>query len=140
MIVFIILAAMIIAVVLYNPPLEKYIGGSSFPDVDEIQKRIHEYSGIHKDEYMRYIVSIDNARAFITDPDMAAQSLYDGIEHLRNVGLHLPGGDSSVPDEIQALSGELGTAMERYILNEALRQGVRFEPAYLNEKFLPIEY
>ena len=138
MIVFIILAAMILAVVLYNPPLEKYIGGNSFQDVHIIQKKIHAYSGIDKDMYMKYITELDNSKAFINDPDMAAKSLYAGIEYLRTIGLSIPGGDSTIPETIQELSVELGNAMEQYILNESLRQGVRFEPAYLNEKFLPI--
>jgi len=140
MIVFIILAAMIIAVVLYNPPLEKFIGGNPFQDVDDIQKKIHEYSGINKESYMQYITEIDNAKAFITDPDMAARSLYAGLEHLRNLCLSIPGGDSAIPTAIQALSRELGSAMEQHIINGALNRGVRFEPAYLNEKFLPIMY
>ena len=137
---FIILAAMIIAIILYNPPLEKFIGGPGFPDVDKIQRKIHEYSGINKELYMAYITEIDNARAFVTDPDMSSRALYAGIEHLRTIGLSIPGGDSIIPNTLQTLSEELGRAMEQYILNESLRQGTRFDPAYLNEKFLPIEY
>ena len=131
---------MIIAIVLYNPPLDKFIGGNSFQDVHDIQKRIHEYSGINKDVYMHYITELDNAQDFIKEPEMAANSLYIGLDHLKTIGLSIPGGDSTIPETIHALSQELGYAMEKYIMNEALRQGIRFEPAYLNENFIPIQY
>ena len=138
MIVFILLAVAILLVVIRNPPLEKILGGSNFPDIDKIQKEIHEYSGINKDLYMSYITKIDNAKEFVSDPDISAQYLYGALEDLRNVTLSLPGGDSDIPEKINDYAGKLGKLFEHYIMENALRKGIRFTPAYLNEKFINI--
>ena len=76
---------------------------------------------------------MDNAMSILrSDPTLSSQYLYQALEDLRNVALDLPGGDSDVPHELSENINELGKLFESYIMQESLQQGIRFNPAYLN--------
>ena len=139
MIVFIIILIVILYVVIRNPLTYKIFGGREFEDVYELQKQIHEYSGLDKDLYMSYLVSIDNTMAFINeDPANASTSLYKGLEKLRDMGGNISAGDSDIPHEINTLADKLGKTIEQYIMKYALQNGFTFTPRYLNNRFISI--
>ena len=107
------------------------VGGQPYPRVWAIQKQIHEYSGIYPEEYMNYMNSMDTALTTM-DPTY----LYTALEQLRNIPLTLPRGDTSIPEEIDRLADQLGQETEYYIMKHALKNGIRFNPRYLNNIFV----
>jgi len=141
MLFFIIIIAAVLYISIRSPVLmENIMGGTDFKDVKELQKEIHEYSGVSPDKYMSYITNMDNAMGILkSDPTLSAQYLYTAIEDLRNVGLDVPGGDSEIPQELAEYANRLGKLFEAYIMQESLQQGVRFNPAYLNDYFITKE-
>ena len=139
MIVFLISLIVILYVVIRNPLPSTIFGGQEFRDVYELQKEIHEYSGLDKELYMSYLVSIDNTMAFIKEnPANASKSLYKGLEKLRDMGGNLPAGDSDIPREINTLADKLGKTIEQYIMKYALQDGFKFTPRYLNNRFISL--
>jgi len=138
MLFFVIIVTAVLYIALRSPVLmENITGGSDFKDVKDIQKEIHEYSGVSPDRYMSYITNMDNAMNILrSDPTLSAQYLYQALEDLRNVALDLPGGDSDIPQELAEHAKELGRLFESYIMQESLQQGIRFNPAYLNDYFI----
>jgi len=138
MIFFVIIVVAVLYIAIRSPVLmENITGGSNFKDIKDLQKEIHEYSGVSPDRYMSYITNMDNAMNILRlDPTLSAQYLYAALEDLRNVGLNIPGGDSGVPHELFEHAKELGKLFESSIMQESLQQGVRFNPAYLNDYFI----
>ena len=138
MLFFVIIVAAVLYIALRSPVLmENITGGSDFKDIKDLQKEIHEYSGVSPDRYMSYITNMDNAMNILrSDPVLSAQYLYQALEDLRNVALDLPGGDSDIPQELAEHAKELGKLFESYIMQESLQQGIRFSPAYLNNYFI----
>ena len=137
MLFFLIIVVAVLYIAIRSPVLmENITGGTDFKDIKDLQKEIHEYSGVSPDRYMSYIINMDNAMDMLkSDPSLSAQYLYRAIEDLRNVGLDVPGGDSSVPQELAGHANSLGKLFEAYIMQESLQKGVRFTPAYLNNCF-----
>ena len=117
----------IVAVVLYIcirlPNLKFLWGGPKFPDVFEIQKKLHEYSGISKDVYMRYITNMDNMCATM-DPSY----LYSAIHNISRIGMDSP----EHSEDIAKLTDELARASEKHIMDYSLKNGKKFVPKYLN--------
>ena len=138
MLFFIIIVVAVLYIAVRSPMLiENITGGDNFNDVKELQKEIHEYSGISPSHYMSYITHMDNAMDMITvDPSAAADYLYKALEELRSVPLDIPGGDSHVPEEINQYAARLGKLFEAYIMQSCIEKGIRFEPAYLNNIFI----
>ena len=138
MLFFVIIITAVLYIALRSPVLmENITGGSDFKDVKDLQKEIHEYSGVSPDRYMSYITNMDNAMNILrSDPIVSSQYLYQAIEDLRNIALDLPGGDSDIPQELAEHAQELGKLFEYYIMQESLQQGIRFNPAYLNDYFI----
>jgi len=112
---------------------------NNFPDIHKIQKEIHKYSGLNKSLYMLYLDEMDKAMGNIGDTPVATESLYNALEHLRSLGMDVPGGDSEIPDIVNKLCDELGSATEGYIMKYALQNGNRFNPLYLNNMFINIK-
>lgn len=134
--IFVIIAVLYIAI--RSPVLmENITGGSDFKDIKDLQQEIHEYSGVSPDRYMSYITNMDNAMNILrSDPTMSAHYLYESLENLRNVGMDVPGGDSTIPQELAGCANRLGKLFEAYIIQETIQQGIRFNPAYLNDYFI----
>lgn len=127
MIIFaIILVACALYIAIRNPNLKFFWGGPKFPDVFEIQKEIHEYSGISKDSYMKYLDTMD-----LVENTMDPNELYKALNHLKNISLSLPP-DSDISDKLDALSDKLARRMEKHIMDYSLKNGKRFAPKYLN--------
>ena len=138
MLFFVILVTAVLYIAIRSPVLmENITGGSNFSDIKDLQREIHEYSGVSPDRYMSYIINMDNAMSILrSDPTLSAQYLYQALEDLRNVALDLPGGDSDIPQELTGQANKLGKLFEAYIMQESIQQGVRFNPAYLNDYFI----
>jgi hypothetical protein len=141
MLFFLIIVIAVLYIAIRSPVLMEHItGGTDFKDVRDLQKEIHAYSGVSPDTYMSYITNMDNAMNILrSDPTLSAQYLYRALEDLRNVGLAVPGGDSEIPQELTGHANRLGKLFEAYIMQESLQQGVRFNPAYLNDYFITKE-
>ena len=126
--VVILLAILYIAI--RNPNLKFFWGGEKFPDVFEIQKEIHEFSGISREYYLKYLGNMDNALE-----TMEPRYLYESLDNLRVMCAGLPP-DSTVPEEIETLSGKLAKATEKHIMDYSLKNGIKFAPKYLNNMFV----
>ena len=139
MIPFLIILLVILYVVIRNPLTSTIFGGQEFEDIYVLQQKIHEYSGLDKETYMSYLVSIDNTMAFITmDPVNASGSLYKSLDKLRDLAGNIPAGDSEIPHEINTLADKLGKTTEHYIMKYALQNGFIFTPRYLNNRFISL--
>ena len=114
-------------------------GGMDYPDIHKIQMEIHEYSGINQQMYMDYKTHMDLCMSRINDdPLMAAEYLYAALAYLRDIGLMIPGGDSGIPDILNNMADKLGKVTEKHIMIKSTHKGVRFNPFYLNNKFIDI--
>ena len=91
-----------VVLLLYNPLPEKIFGGHDYPEIQEIQEEIHQYSGINKDYYMSYYTKMDMAKK-MNDSAYASQA----VEDLRNMALMIQEPDSEIPDEINNLADKL---------------------------------
>ena len=139
MILLLIVLAVILYVAIRNPNLAYIFGGRKYEDVFLLQKEIHDYSGLNNDQYMSYLVSIDNALAFVeTDTVEATKNLYSGLEKLRDLAINTPAGDSDIPGELNKYADKLGKVIEGHIMKYALQNGFKFSPRYLNNKFIII--
>lgn len=113
--------------------------GKRFPNIYEIQKEIHQYSGLDKSLYTQYLEEIDKTLDTLEDTPVAERSLYAALDHLRSLGLTLSAGDSEIPDLLNGLADQLGKTTEKYIMKYALQNGNRFNPRYLNNTFITIK-
>jgi len=134
MIVILLLFCLILYIALRNPVL-----GKRFPNIYEIQKEIHQYSGLDKSLYTQYLEEIDKTLDTLEDTPVAERSLYAALDHLRSLGLTLSAGDSEIPDLLNGLADQLGKTTEKYIMKYALQNGNRFNPRYLNNTFITIK-
>jgi hypothetical protein len=133
MIVILLMFCLILYIALRNPIL-----GKRFPDIYEIQKEIHNYSGLDKSLYTQYLEEMDATLTTLGDTPVAERSLYAALDHLRSMGLTLSAGDSEIPDLLNGLADRLGKTTEKYIMKYALQNGNRFNPRYLNNTFINI--
>ena len=137
-ILLIILVAVVVIATRF-PPRGMIWGGPMYPDLHKVQKKIHAYSGVNPQAYMKYLVNMDNCQAHLEDTPQAVAYLAKAIENIRNISLNLPAGDTEIPEELETLSMQLGKLTEQYIMNYALQGGKRFSPRYLNNIFIDIK-
>lgn len=115
------------------------VGGMDYPDIHKIQMEIHQYSGIDQQMYMDYKTHMDLCMSGIDDnPLMSAEYLYNALAFLRDIGLMIPGGDSQIPDILNDMADKLGKITEKHIMIKSIVKGVRFNPFYLNNRFIDI--
>ena len=129
---FFIILAVILVVVIKNPEMYKIVGGQKFPDIYKLQKKIHEYSGLNTDSYMKYLTHMDNCMETIQNPTESSKYLYKAIESIKHISLNLPAGDTEIPQELETYSLQLG-------MKYALQNGEIFAPKYLNNTFINIK-
>jgi len=134
-----IILTVVLVVILKNPEMGKITGGQDFPDVYEVQKKIHEYSGLNKETYMKYLTHMDNCLATIQNSQESSGFLAKAIESIRHIGLNLPAGDTDIPEELEKCSLQIGKLTEQYIMKYALQNGQIFAPKYLNNTFIDIK-
>ena len=91
-----------IVLLVYNPLPEKIFGGHNYPEIQEIQEEIHQYSGLHRDYYMSYYTNMDMAKR-TNDSSYVSQA----VEDLRNISLMIKEPDSDIPEQINALADKL---------------------------------
>ena len=117
----------VVALIAIRKPIDmsKIFGGHKFPDIYAIQKEIHQYSGLDKEAYMKYIVSMDLFYDTL-DPSY----LYKAIGILQDL---TPATDYTA--EIDRLSVKLGHIAEKYVMENSIKNGIRFTPRYLNNIF-----
>lgn len=125
-VVFIVLTV-ILYICIRLPNMQFLWGGPKFPDVFDIQKKLHEYSGISEGVYMKYITNMDNLCATM-DPSY----LYSAVNDLYQLGMVNP----EYTDEIAKLTDELAYTSEKHIMDYSLKNGKRFDPKYLNNMFM----
>jgi hypothetical protein len=134
-----IILTVVLVVILKNPEMGKITGGQDFPDVYEVQKKIHEYSGLNKEAYMKYLTHMDNCLATIQSSQESAGFLSKAMNSIRHIGLNLPAGDTDIPEELETYSLQIGKLTEQYIMKYALQNGQIFAPKYLNNTFIDIK-
>ena len=136
---FFIILAVILVVVIKNPEMYKIVGGQKFPDIYKLQKKIHEYSGLNKETYLKYLTHMDNCMETIQNPTESSKYLYKAIESIKHISLNLPAGDTEIPQELETYSLQRGKLTEQYIMKYALQNGEIFAPKYLNNTFINIK-
>jgi len=107
---------------------------NDFQSIFEIQKKIHKYSGVHPEMYEQYISYINLAKQNIDDTNRSKKFLYKSIQLLEEIALYGESGDLDIHEDMTYLIQQLGYEFERFLLNSALNNGIRFIPKYLNEK------
>ena len=86
-------------IVMYDPLPGKIWGGHDYPEIQQVQEEIHEYSGINHDYYMEYYTYMDMAKKTNSN-----EYFEKAIDNLRNVALMVKEPDSEVPEEINRLA------------------------------------
>ena len=130
MIALVVILSCILYIAIRNPNLKFFFGGQKFPDIFEVQKEIHEFSGVSKESYLKYLENMDNAME-----TMEPQYLYDSLDNLKAMCMGLAP-DSTVPEKIEKLSGKLAKTTEKHIMDYSLKNGIKFAPKYLNNMFV----
>ena len=108
-------------------------------DVDplrDLKFEAHKYSGLNPTLYYKFLNNISLMRQTISSVDTSAGYLYTAIENLQDMGLESVGGSSGFVEELHDLGSRIGNAAELLILEEAVNQGVRFNPKYI--KTIPL--
>tara|TARA_R110000850_G_scaffold158113_2_gene282229 strand:+ start:311 stop:742 length:432 start_codon:yes stop_codon:yes gene_type:complete len=139
LVLLLIILTVVLVVVLKNPEMGKITGGQDFPDIYKLQKKLHEYSGLNKGSYMKYLTHMDNCLATLGNSQEAAGFLAKAIDSIRHIGLNLPAGDTDIPEELEKYSMQVGKLTEQYIMKYALQNGEIFAPKYLNDTFINIK-
>jgi len=67
--------------------------------------------------------------------DLSAKYLYKAIDNLQDLALNAKGGSTGFIEEVHEIASRLGNAGELMIMEEALKQGVRFHPKFI--KYTP---
>tara|TARA_R110002074_G_C12432013_1_gene656922 strand:- start:310 stop:738 length:429 start_codon:yes stop_codon:yes gene_type:complete len=110
------------------PNMQFFWGGNKYPEIFEIQKKIHEYSGVDKSIYMDYLTAMDSALETLD-----SQYLYKACDNLANLALTAGGGAA---EDIGKLTDKLGWHVEKHIMEFSVKNGLRFDPKYLNNMFI----
>jgi hypothetical protein len=97
---------------------------------EDIKKDALKYSGINPDEFKLFGEEMTLAEEFIREkPRQAATHLYRALDHFENLGTH---NHYDVQEEIHEIAVRMALAVERSILDSALKNGINWTPRYLN--------
>jgi hypothetical protein len=89
-----------------------------------------KYSGIDPGEFNAFAEAMAESEAVIDeDPRLAARKLYDALDHFENLGTH---NNYDVQEDVHDVAVRMGIAMERKILESALKSNINWTPRYLN--------
>lgn len=96
----------------------------------ELKDEALKYSGIDPDEFKTFAQAMADAEAVIDeDPRLAAKRLYKALDHFENLGTH---NNYDVQEDVHDVAVRMGIAMERKILESALKLKINWTPRYLN--------
>jgi len=105
----------------------------------KFEQMVHPYSGLDPESWKRFQTNIHEFERLVStsDLDVAAQTLYEAIENVRDLGLGLRHADDEQHREaINKIADELGYEGEFIINQNALAKGVYFFPKYLNDSLM----
>lgn len=102
--------------------------------IDSYIREIHRYSGLSPVHFQLFIEQMEILKANIrSDPGVAAQALYRGLESVRELGLYTQRADDMYEDELNSIANRMARTCEDIIQHTAMVRGVRFSPKYLND-------
>ena len=100
-----------------------------YRNILDTEGELHKYSGYNPELFVKAYNLIELSKENVSDPDISADFLYQGVDTLYDFLYFVPDGDLHIKDvDNIALLGE------EMILKESLKSGKRFYPRYLNNK------
>ena len=102
--------------------------------LDDLKLEIHKYSGVNPDLFNNFMTNMEMMEDNISRTDLASYYLYKAIDNAQELSMYTTGYGTHIVDEIAEITNDIGSYAEQIILNEALYQGNKFQPRYLNEK------
>ena len=98
----------------------------------DFQYEAHKYSGLNPELYYRFLNNMKLMKQTLpSSVDTSSYYLYAALENLQDIGLESKGGSSGFIENLHDLASRIGDAAELLILQEAVQQGVRFNPKYI---------
>lgn len=99
-------------------------------EAQELSDEALKYSGINPEEFQHFAEEMKLAEEHIAQkPRQAAKHLYKALDHFESLGTH---NNYDVQEEIHEVAQKIGIAVERRILESALKLGINWTPRYLN--------
>lgn len=102
-----------------------------YRNIIDTEEELHKYSGYNPELFVKAYNLFELSKENVSDPDISADFLYQGVDTLYDFLYFVPDGDTYIKnvDNITLLGEEM-------ILKESLKSGKRFYPRYLNNKIL----
>ena len=97
----------------------------------DLKYEAHKYSGLNPELYRRFLNNMNLMKQTLSSVDTSSMYLYVALENLQDMGLEAMGGSSGFVEDLHDLASRIGNAGELLILEEAVTQGVRFNPKYI---------
>lgn len=103
-------------------------------EAEELSGEALKYSGINPEEFRNFADEMKHAEEHIDKkPRQAAKHLYKALDHFESLGTH---NNYDVQEEIHEIAEKIGVAVERRILESALKLGINWTPRYLNNTLI----
>ena len=102
--------------------------------LDDLKMEIHKYSGVNPDMFNNFMTNMELMEDNISRTELASYYLYKAIDNAQEIALYTTGYGTHIVEEISQITTDIGEYSEQIILDEALLQGNKFQPRYLNEK------
>ena len=100
-----------------------------------IKYEVYKYSGLNPDMYHSFLNNMELMKQSLHSVDLSAKYLYQAIDNLQDLALYAKGGSTGFIEDVHEIASRLGNEAELMILDEALKQGIRFHPKFI--KFTP---
>jgi len=100
-----------------------------------IKYEVYKYSGLNPDMYRSFLNNMELMKQSLHSVDLSAKYLYQAIDNLQDLALYAKGGSTGFIEDVHEIASRLGHEAELMILDEALKQGIRFHPKFI--KFTP---
>lgn len=123
MFMFILLALIVFAIYIY-PKRDN-------DKLKDLKFEVYKYSGLNPDLYYRFLNNIQLMDQTIQSVETSSGYLYEALDNLQDMALNAKGGSSGLIENLHDIASRIGNAAELTILDNALRQGVRFYPKYI---------